>query len=66
MQNGRDVQSFVRGASVLFLLIAVFHLSRLVLQWDATVAGIAVPLWVNGIAFVVMVGLGMLGMRLKV
>lgn len=38
----------VTGA--IFSLIALLHLARIALQWDATIAGWNVPMWLSWIA----------------
>lgn len=41
----------------IFSLIALAHLLRLISGWEVTVNGLSVPIWVSGIAFVVVGGL---------
>lgn len=44
-------------AVVLFSLIALLQLLRVLLGWEVTVNGVAIPLWASGVAFVVASGL---------
>lgn len=62
----RRLHDYVRGTSVVFLLIAVLHLSRLALQWPAVIAGVGVPLWASAVAMLVAGGLGIMGLRVRV
>jgi hypothetical protein len=43
-----------RIAVAMFVLIAVAHVARVVLQVEVTVAGAQVPLWMSGVAAVAM------------
>ena len=45
---------FTMIAVVLFSLIALLQLLRFVLGWEVTVNQVIVPLWVSGIAFVLL------------
>lgn len=38
-----------------FLIISLVHLSRLVFKFEVTVGSSHVPLWINGVGFVVTV-----------
>ncbi len=46
-------QAYAITTSVLFALVAVLHLLRFFLQWEITVDGWNVPLWVSVIAVIV-------------
>jgi len=48
---------FTITAVIFFLLMALMQLLRFTLGWDITVNGVAVPVWVSGIAFVIAAGL---------
>lgn len=48
---------FTLIAVVLFSLIALLQLLRFILGWQVTVNGVAIPVWVSGIAFVIAAGL---------
>ena len=45
-------KTFTTITGILFSLIAVLHLLRLLLHWDAVIGGWAVPTWVSGLALV--------------
>jgi uncharacterized membrane protein HdeD (DUF308 family) len=47
------MKPFTVVAIVLLSLIAILQLARLILGWEVSVNGVAIPLWVSGIAFVV-------------
>jgi putative Ca2+/H+ antiporter (TMEM165/GDT1 family) len=36
-----------------FTLLALVQLTRLVLRWPVQVAGVSVPLWASGVAFLI-------------
>jgi hypothetical protein len=57
-------KTFSLVASVIFLLIALGHLSRLVFKWSVLLGGWAVPFWVNGVALLVFAYLAYAGFRL--
>jgi hypothetical protein len=57
-------KTFSLVASVIFLLIALGHLSRLVFKWSLLLGGWAVPFWVNGVALLVFAYLALEGFRL--
>jgi hypothetical protein len=46
-------KTFSLVASVIFLLIALGHLSRLVFKVSVLLGGWTVPFWVNGVALLV-------------
>ena len=48
---------FTLVAVVIFSLVSLLQLFRLLLGWDITINGIAIPLWASGVAFVVAAGL---------
>jgi hypothetical protein len=43
-----------------FSLIALLQLLRFVFEWEVTVNGLSVPVWVSGIAFLVATGLAVM------
>lgn len=47
---------FTSIAIVLFSLIALLQLLRFILDWEVTVNGMTIPVWVSGIAFVILAG----------
>lgn len=54
---------FTAIAVALFALIALVQLLRFVLGWQVTIEGIAVPVWVSGIACVLAAGLAVMVWR---
>ena len=48
---------------VLLSLIAIVQLARLILGWEVSVNGVAIPMWVSGIAFVIAGGVAVLVWR---
>jgi hypothetical protein len=57
-------KTFSLVAGVIFLLIALGHLSRLVFKWSVLLDGWAVPFWVNWVALPVFAYLALEGFRL--
>ncbi len=57
-------KTFSLVASVIFLVIALGHLSRLVFKWSLLLGGWAVPFWVNVVALLVFAYLAYQGFRL--
>ena len=47
------MRAYIPVTGVVFAIVALVHLLRLLLDWPAEVAGLAVPLWVSWIAFLV-------------
>jgi len=41
------------AAVVIFAIVAVMHLLRFVLGWDATIARTEIPMWVSVLALVI-------------
>jgi len=58
-------KTFTLVASVIFLVIALGHLSRLVFKWSVSLGGWAVPFWINGVALLVFAYLAQQGFRLS-
>jgi hypothetical protein len=48
------------AATVFLALVSGAHLARLLLQVEVTAAGVAVPIWLSGVASVVTAGLAVL------
>jgi hypothetical protein len=57
-------KTFTLIASVIFLIIALGHLSRLVFKWSALLGGWAVPSWVSWVAALVFAYLALEGFRI--
>lgn len=47
------MKPFTTIAVVAFSLVALLQLLRVIAGWEVTVNGIAIPIWVSAIAFVV-------------
>lgn len=56
---------YIQWSAGIFALIAAVHVWRLFAGWEAIVAGWPVPLWVNGIAFLIAGYLAYQGWRLS-
>ena len=48
---------FTIAAVVIFAIVALMHVLRLLLGWDATIAGTEIPTWVSVAALVIAGGL---------
>ena len=48
---------FTVAAVVIFAIVALVHLLRFVLGWDANIAGTEIPMWVSVAALVIAGGL---------
>lgn len=40
-------KDFSLVAGTIFLLVAIMHLSRILLQWQAMIGGVEIPMWVS-------------------
>jgi hypothetical protein len=54
------MKPFTLIAIVVFSLVAILQLTRLVLGWEVSVNGLAIPLWASGVALVVATGLAVM------
>lgn len=54
------MKPFTKLAVVIFTLVTVVHVLRLLLGWEVTIDGIAIPLWTSVIAGVVTAVLAMM------
>jgi hypothetical protein len=54
---------YARLAAVMFSIIALVQLLRLLLAWEATLNGAAIPLFVSGIAVFAAAAMAWLGFR---
>jgi hypothetical protein len=54
---------FTLLAVVIFSLVSLLQLFRLLLGWEITINGIAIPLWASGVAFVVAAALAVMVWR---
>jgi len=60
-----DAKAFSLVAGVIFVVVALFHLVRIFMEWTIVIGNWSVPMWVSWIAFVVAGGLALLGLRLS-
>jgi hypothetical protein len=51
------MKPFTLVAIVVFSLVSILQLTRLILGWEILVNGVAIPLWLSGIGFLVAGGL---------
>jgi hypothetical protein len=63
-RSAMTVRAYTLVSSLIFLLVAVGHLLRLVLQWDAFVGGWHFPMWASVVAILVAGFLSFAGFRL--
>ncbi len=47
------MKPFTRIAIVVFAVVSILHLARLILGWGVLINGVAIPLWLSGIGFVI-------------
>ncbi len=57
-------KTFSLIAGLIFLVIALMHVLRLAFEWQATLAGRAMPMWVSWVAILVAGYLAYEGFRL--
>lgn len=57
------MRTYVLVSTIFFDLLTLAQLLRLFLRWPVFVAGVNVPLWVSGIAVVIVGSLAVSGMR---
>ena len=57
-------RTFLLTAAVIFPLIALGHLIRIVINGTFVITGVSVPIWVSGVAVVIMAYLAYQGFRL--
>ena len=65
MATGRREESkpFASIAIIVFLLVALLQLLRFVLEWEVTLNGARVPVWLSGSTFIVAGGLAVMVWR---
>jgi hypothetical protein len=59
----RGMKPFTLIAVVVFVLVAVMHVLRLLLDWYVVVAGVSIPMWVSVLGLVVAGGLALMVWR---
>ena len=57
------MRSYVLIATIFFWLATVVQLLRLLLRWTVVVSGVNIPLWLSGIAVIIVGSLAIAGMR---
>ena len=57
------MRTYVLVATIFFDLLTVVQLTRLFLRWPVVVAGVSIPLWVSGIAVLIVGSLAIAGTR---
>jgi hypothetical protein len=58
------VRAYTVTSSIIFLVVAIMHLLRLVLQWEVVIGGWSFPSWASIVAIVVAGFLSFAGFRL--
>jgi len=61
-----SMRTYVLVATVFFDLLTVVQLVRLFLRWPVFVAGVSIPLWVSGVAALIVGSLEIAGMLVLV
>jgi hypothetical protein len=56
-----DPRNYSRLAAVIFAIIALLQLVRVLLAWDVTLNGVAIPLFVSGMACFLAAAMAWLG-----
>ena len=59
------MRRYVLVSGLFFTLLACVQLLRLILRWRVTVAGVEIPLWVSGVAVVIVGSLAIWAFRVK-
>jgi hypothetical protein len=59
-----DLKRYLTMAGAIFVLVALAHLVRAVMDWPIVIAGWIVPIWLSWLAFVIAGALGYLGLSL--
>ena len=54
------MKTFTVTSIIIFSLIAILQLIRFVLGWEVSVNGVTIPVWVSGMAFIVLAGLAVM------
>ena len=60
-----DAKAFSLVAGVIFVVVALFHLVRIFVEWTVMIGDWSIPMWVSWSALVVAGGLALLGLRLS-
>ena len=57
------MKPFTTIAAAIFALVAITHLLRLFLGWEAAINGIAIPMWASALGLVIAAGLAVMLLR---
>ncbi len=57
------MRSYLRASTIVFGLLATVQLIRLILGWPVVVAGLSIPVWVSGIAVLIVGSMAVWGTR---
>lgn len=60
-----ELETFSGLAGIIFLLVALAHLLRGVMNWPVAVGSWTVPMWLSWVAFLIASALGFLGLMLS-
>jgi hypothetical protein len=59
-----DLKRYLMMAGAIFVLVALAHLVRALMDWPIVIAGWIVPIWLSWLAFVIAGALGYVGLSL--
>jgi hypothetical protein len=59
-----DLKRYLMMAGAIFVLVALAHLVRALMDWPIVIAGWIVPIWPSWLAFVIAGALGYVGLSL--
>lgn len=59
-----DRKQYLTVASAIFVIVALAHLVRALMDWPIVIAGWIVPMWLSWLAFVIAGVLGWFGLTL--
>jgi len=57
------MRSYLRASTIVFGVLATVQLIRLILGWPVVVAGRSIPVWVSGIAVLIVGSMAVWGTR---
>ncbi|HXH71205.1 MAG TPA: hypothetical protein VNI58_00100 [Mariprofundaceae bacterium] len=58
------MRAYLQISGAIFAVVALAHVVRLVMGWTVQVAGLAIPMWLSGVAIVATVTLSVWAFRL--
>ena len=59
------MRTYAKFSGLFFTVLALVQLTRLVLRWPVQVAGVSIPLWISGIAFLILGSLAIWAFRMN-